>query len=156
MLLQPPSSNCSGSFSVCMFWVKLSLIYNVVSHEGSLMMITSLMFEAIHYFTRKLWLFPPQNKTNKNPRPTPREQMDKLTKKGLLHQSFCTCSHFVLSILINQILIKVRSYLLHSLLQPQSQHRAFNIQEHNQVFKSRLWFSRLSDDDLSNFLLTFF
>lgn len=51
---------------------------------------------------------------------------------------------------------KIEICLFHSLLQPQSQHRVFNIQEHNQVFKSRLWFSRLSDDDLSNFLLTFF
>ena len=39
--------------------------------------------------------------------------------------------------------------------QPQSQHRAFNFQEHNQVVKRRLWFFRLSDD-LSNFLLNFF
>ena len=39
--------------------------------------------------------------------------------------------------------------------QPQSQHRAFNFQEHKQVVKRRLWFFRLSDD-LSNFLLNFF
>lgn len=51
---------------------------------------------------------------------------------------------------------KIEIFLFHSLLQPQSQHRVFNIQEHNQVFRGRLWFSRLSDDDLSNFLLTFF
>ena len=97
----------------------------------------------------------PSSKQNKQ-KPTTNPQRTNKQTKRLLHQSFCTCSHFVLSILINQILIKVRSCLLHSLLQPQSQHRAFSIQEHNQVFKSRLWFSGLSDDDLSNFLLTFF
>ena len=97
-ILAPPASSYGGYFSVRMFWVKLLLIYNVLSHEGSLIFHYSCLKASITTLENddSSLLRTKQNKTNKKTKPTPQSKQKNL----LLHQSFCTCSHFDLSILI--------------------------------------------------------
>ena len=115
------------------------------------------MGEALLSIT-PVWSYPlpPENydysllKTSKNPPPTARKQANKQTNQQI-------ATPITLHLLTVRIVYFDKGEILPASLtaQPQSQHRAFNFQEHKQVVKRRLWFFRLSDD-LSNFLLNFF